>query len=41
MDDKKLGEILENHKHWLNEDCDGWGNMRANLSGGRPWRGKS
>lgn len=32
MDDKKLGEILENHKHWLNEDCDGWENMRADLS---------
>ena len=33
MDDKKLREILENHKHWLNEDCDGWENMRATLSG--------
>ena len=33
MDDKKLGEILENHKHWLDEDCNGWENMRADLSG--------
>lgn len=33
MDSKKLKEILENHKHWLNEDCDGWENMRADLSG--------
>ena len=33
MDEKKLKEVLENHKHWLNEDCDGWENMRADLSG--------
>jgi len=26
-----LEEILERHLHWLNEDCDGWENMRANL----------
>ena len=32
MDSEKLKEILENHKHWLNEDCDGWNNMRADLS---------
>ena len=31
MDKKKLKEVLENHKHWLNKDCDGWNNMRANL----------
>lgn len=31
MDEKKLKEILENHKHWINEDCDGWENMRADL----------
>ena len=33
MDEKKLKEVLENHKHWLNEDCDGWQDMRADLSG--------
>ena len=33
MDSEKLKEILENHKHWLNEDCDGWQDMRADLSG--------
>lgn len=33
MDSEKLKEILENHKHWLNEDCDGWKNMRADLRG--------
>ena len=33
MTQKKLNKILENHKHWLNKDCDGWENMRADLSG--------
>ena len=32
MDEKKLKEVLENHKHWLNEDCDGWQDMKADLS---------
>ena len=27
-----LEEILERHKHWWDEDCEGWGSMRANLS---------
>lgn len=31
MDSYKLKLILENHKHWLNHDCDGWENMRASL----------
>ena len=26
-----LKEILERHRHWLFEDCDGWRNMRADL----------
>lgn len=30
--DKTLAEVIENHKHWLNEDCAGWRDMRANLS---------
>ena len=29
----QLNEILRNHKHWLMQDCDGWENMRANLTG--------
>ena len=33
MEQSKLNEILENHKHWINEDCEGWQEMRANLSG--------
>ena len=31
--DKTLAEVIENHKHWLNEDCEGWRDMRAYLSG--------
>ena len=27
----ELNEILENHRHWLYEDCDNWEDMRANL----------
>ena len=30
---EKLDEIIRNHMHWLREDCDGWENMRANLTG--------
>ena len=30
---KTLGEILENHLHWLKRDVDGWKEMRANLDG--------
>lgn len=29
---KSLAEIIENHKHWLKEDCSEWVVMRANLS---------
>ena len=28
-----LEEILERHRHWWYEDCDGWRNMRADLTG--------
>ena len=31
MTQEELNKILENHKHWLNEDCEGWENMKANL----------
>ena len=30
---ENLKEILEKHLHWIREDCDGWQDMRANLSG--------
>ena len=29
---EELNEIIENHQHWLNRDCDGWEKMRADLS---------
>ena len=29
----ELAEIIERHKHWLNEDCAGWHGMSADLSG--------
>ena len=28
----ELNTILENHRHWLKEDCEGWERMKANLS---------
>ena len=32
MTKQELNKILENHKHWLYEDCDGWEKMCANLT---------
>ena len=32
MNKEKLAKVLENHRHWLNEDCDSCENMKANLS---------
>ena len=29
---KTLEKILEDHKHWLKEDIEGWEDMRADLS---------
>ena len=29
----ELNEILNKHRRWLSEDCDGWETMRANLRG--------
>ena len=28
----ELKQLIENHGHWLREDCDGWENMQADLS---------
>lgn len=33
MTTEKLMSIIENHKHWFNEDCDGWEEMKADLRG--------
>lgn len=32
MKEKELKKILENHKHWLQKDCDRWEGMKADLS---------
>ena len=32
MTQEELNKIIENHQHWLNEDCEGWEDMRAVLS---------
>ncbi len=41
----ELNEILRNHIHWILEDVDGWGEMRADLRGAnlrsKPVRSKS
>ena len=29
---EQINKILEGHKHWLNEDCDGWENMIADFA---------
>ena len=29
---EQINKILEEHKHWLNEDCKGWENKRADFS---------
>ena len=31
LTEEKLYKILEEHKHWINEDCKNWEEMRANL----------
>ena len=31
MTKEEIKKILERHQHWLNEDCDGWEDMKADL----------
>ena len=31
MTQNELNKILENHKHWINRDCEDWKNMKADL----------
>ena len=33
MTQEELDKIVEQHQHWLNEDCEGWEGMKANLYG--------
>ena len=32
MTQEELDKIVEQHQHWLKEDCEGWEDMRADLS---------
>jgi hypothetical protein len=32
MKQEELDKIVEQHQHWLKEDCEGWEDMKANLS---------
>ena len=31
MTQEELDKIVEQHQHWIKEDCEGWEDMRANL----------
>ena len=33
MTQQELDKIVEQHQHWLKEDCEGWEGMKADLSG--------
>ena len=33
MTQEELNKIIEQHQHWLKEDCEGWQDMRADLTG--------
>ena len=33
MTQEELNKIVEQHKHWIKQDCEGWEGMRANLRG--------
>ena len=33
MTAEEIKNVLERHKHWVKRDCDGWKDMKANLSG--------
>ena len=31
MTQEELDKIVKQHQHWLQEDCEGWEDMKANL----------
>ena len=33
MTQEELDKIVEQHQHWIKEDCEGWKDMKADLSG--------
>ena len=40
MTQEELDKIVEQHQHWLKEDCEGWEDMRANLKGANLYNAK-
>ena len=32
MTQEELDKIVEQHQHWIKEDCEGWEDMKADLS---------
>ena len=33
MNNIELKKIIDDHQHWINEDCEGWQELKANLRG--------
>ena len=33
MNNAELKKIIDDHQHWINEDCEGWQELKANLRG--------
>lgn len=33
MTNDELQKVLDQHQHWINKDCDGWKELRADLHG--------
>ena len=33
MNNVELKKIIDNHQHWINEDCEGWQELKADLCG--------
>ena len=31
MTNDELQKVLDQHQHWINKDCDGWKELRADL----------
>ena len=38
MTQEELNKIVKQHQHWINEDCEGWEDMMADLRGADKFR---
>ena len=38
MTQEELNKIVEQHQHWIKEDCEGWEDMTADLRGADKFR---